>query len=673
MKKLERYYRPLPWLSALLLTALLAGCGGGGKDPILGAGGAVQAQQPTPAPVVVPPTPDTTRPSVSSTVPATSTPGPTNIAPNSAIVAVFSEAMAPASVTAAGTFALSCAAPCVTPTGAVTYDAGSDTATFTPSAALANATTYTATITTAATDVAGNALAGNQGALPAASNYVWTFTTSSAPDTTRPRVSSTVPVTTTPGPTPNIAPNTAISAVFSEAMVPASVTTSGTFTLSCAAPCVAPTGTVTYDVASSTAIFKPSAVLATTTTYTATITTAATDLAGNALAGNQAPLPAASNYVWTFTTAAAPDTTPPTIVLENPANNAINVALNNPVNATFSEPMDPTTIKTANFTVQVAGPPIGSPLTGTVTYDPLTYIATFTPASALVANTTYTATITGAKDLAGNVLAPGAVPNPWVFTTGTGLAPGAVSLGSASTYGDLGGTAGTTNQGIYTVVNGDLGTTATTTSSVTGFHDSADIYTQTGSNIGTVNGTIYTCTISTTGPTSVTPNPASCSLATQALSDAQTAYNNLTPATLPGGTDPGAGQLGGLTLAPGIYKSASGTFQITGSDLTLDGQGNANAVWVFQMASSLTVGGPALPMSVQLINGAQAKNVFWQVGSSAIINAAGGGTMVGNILAHDSVAFSTVGNVALVTLNGRAVGLNASLTMTNTVINVPAP
>jgi len=132
-------------------------------------------------------------------------------------------------------------------------------------------------------------------------------------------------------------------------------------------------------------------------------------------------------------------------------------------------------------------------------------------------------------------------------------------------------------------------------------------------------------------------------------------------------------QLGGLTLAPGIYKSAAGSYQITGSNLTLDGQGDANAVWVIQMASTLTVGGPALPMSVQLINGAQAKNVFWQVGSSATINAAGGGTMVGNILTYAGVSFSTAGNVARVTLNGRAVGLNASLTMTNTVINVPAP
>ena len=70
------------------------------------------------------------------------------------------------------------------------------------------------------------------------------------------------------------------------------------------------------------------------------------------------------------------------------------------------------------------------------------------------------------------------------------------------------------------------------------------------------------------------------------------------------------GELGALTLTPGIYESAPGTFAITNGDLTLDAQGDANAVWVFQMGTSLTVGLAATPRSVILINGAQAKNVF---------------------------------------------------------------
>ena len=87
------------------------------------------------------------------------------------------------------------------------------------------------------------------------------------------------------------------------------------------------------------------------------------------------------------------------------------------------------------------------------------------------------------------------------------------------------------------------------------------------------------------------------------------------------------------------------------------------------------MGGPgvAAPQSIILAGGAQAKNVYWQVGSFATINAAGGGTMVGTIMSQAGASFSTVGNVNLVTLNGRAISLGASVTLVNTVINVPAP
>jgi hypothetical protein len=114
---------------------------------------------------------------------------------------------------------------------------------------------------------------------------------------------------------------------------------------------------------------------------------------------------------------------------------------------------------------------------------------------------------------------------------------------------------------------------------------------------------------------------------------------------------------------------------IQGGDLTLDAQGDPNAVWVFQMATTLTVGGPgaAFPQSVILANGAQPKNVYWQVGSAATINAAGGGTMVGTIITQTGATISTAGNLNIVTLEGRALSLGAAVTMVNTVINVPAP
>ncbi|SFB24718.1 Ig-like domain-containing protein [Collimonas sp. OK607] len=479
------------------------------------------------------------------------------------------------------------------------------------------------------------------------------------PQTSRPAVTFTDPAAGAAG----IAINTKILASFSKAMTPASINAT-TFTL--AAPgAAAVAGSVMLNPTGNSATFTPTGNLAANTQFTATITTAALDAGGVALA---------SNFVWTFTTGASADTTSPTVVSTNPADAASGVCTNKSINATFNKAIDPLTVSTATFTVTGSG---AAAIAGTAAYNPAINIATFTPAASLAASATYTATIHGGsgglKDLAGNALASDKI---WTFTTGTtNCGPtGPVALGAAAPFGNLGGSAGATNAGTLTVVNGDIGSTSTTTSALTGFHDLAgDIYTETGSNKGAVNGKIYTCTVSTLGPTSAAINVQSCAIATQARSDAQTAFNNLSPAALPGGTDPGAGQLGGLTLFPGTYQAAGGSFQITGSDLTLDAQGDANAVWVFQTASTLTVGGPGAPRSVILINGAQAKNVFWQVGTSATINGAGGGTMVGTILASSAVSFSTVGNVQTVVLNGRAVGLNASVTMTNTIINVPAP
>ena len=159
-------------------------------------------------------------------------------------------------------------------------------------------------------------------------------------------------------------------------------------------------------------------------------------------------------------------------------------------------------------------------------------------------------------------------------------------------------------------------------------------------------------------------------IATAAASDALIAYNNISPASLPGGSDPGAGQLGGLTLAPGIYQAAGGTFLLTGSDLTLDGQGDPNAVWIFQTAAGLTIGAPGFPRNITLINSAKAKNVFWYVGSAARIE--DGCSMVGTIIASAGVTISTAGQAGTTALEGRALGLNASVTMVNTVITLPA-
>ena len=593
-------------------------------------------------------------PTVISTIPVN---GATNVPLTQAISATFSQSMNPATIVAPGAFTVAVTGGAAVP-ATVTYVAATNTAIFAPTANLLPSTQYTVTITTAAQTALGNGLA---------SNFVWSFSTGLAPDLTHPTIIATNPVSAAPA----VPTNATITATFSKVMNPATIMAAGTFTVAVAGGGAAVAGTVSW--AGSTATFAPTANLAPSTQFTATITAAAQDLSGNALGAGAVPDP------WSFTTGAGPDVTAPTITLTSPANAITNVLLNAAVNVTFSKAMNPTTITTpGTFTVAVSGIG-GAAVAGTVTYNTVTNIATFTPTANLTGTTQYTATITNAaKDLAGNALVAGAA-NPWTFTTGASVGPAGPNLGTASTFGSIGGAAGITNQGINTVINGNIGTTGASTL-VTGFHDTTVpyiqfsggcIYTETTLNVGTVNGTIYTAP---PPPTTLTcPNEgtaATFAIATQALADAQTAFNTL--AAMPSTGDPGA-NLGGLTLAPGVWKPAGGALLITGSDLTLDAQGNANAIFVFQMASTLTVGAAAAPRSIILINGAQAKNVFWQVGSQATINGAGGGTMVGTIIASAGVTFSTAGNATITTLNGRALSLIASVTMVNTVINVPAP
>jgi hypothetical protein len=381
----------------------------------------------------------------------------------------------------------------------------------------------------------------------------------------------------------------------------------------------------------------------------ATVTTAVQDSRGTALA---------SDYTWSFTTGASADVTSPTVSAVSPTNGATGLCLSSTISATFDEPMDPTTINAATFTVTDAGAAVA----GQVSYDSTAHIASFVPTNAAGLGTSRPLVVTvksggtGVKDLAGNAMAADRV---FGFTTGTQACAASVDLKSAAAFGAFGGGAGVTSQGVNTVVNGNVGTTAACTL-ITGLHDAANVYTETPLNTGLVNGSID-C-----GP----PAPGtstSLANATQASADALAAYNAL--AALPRGADPGAGQLGGLVLPAAVYSSAGGTFAVTTGDLTLDAQGDANAVWVFQSSAALTVGLTATPRSVLLINGAQAKNVFWQVGSAARIE--DGSTMVGTIIAPAGVTISTAGQLGQTTLTGRAIGITASVTMVNTTVVAP--
>jgi hypothetical protein len=656
MNIIERRPRYRRLIMSVTLCVLAAGCG---QDQIFGNKGIAGL-----FPVVI------------AETPADGTAGVLLATPS--ISATLNQPVSP--VTGAAIFTLTCVAPCANATGTVSLDSTNTiaTLTLTPGTTLAPNTAYTATI---------GGVRGLANGLAMTAPFVWTFTTVPPPaDATRPRVLSTIPLTTIPGPTPGVPGNSAVAAIFSKPLAPATVTGT-TFTVTCLAPspCVAPTGTVSYSANSNTAVFTPSADFTAGDTYTVTLTTGITDVTANALGGNQAPLPAASDYVWTFTAAAPAVSGNVSVASTNPAANATGVCPAASINATFAVPsglrMNPTTVSPTTFIVTGPGPSFTPVTASSVALDAATgTIATFTPQTPLTAGETYTATIedgaNGVTDLAGNTMLANF---PWNFTVaaaGSSCAgPPVIPLGSAAPFGTFGGSAGMTNSGVLTVVNGNIGTTAASTL-VTGFHDTSAGCTYTevpGADIGTVNGLIYTAPPPPTVACPQEGTAATFAVAKQARADALTAYNALV--AQPAGPDAGAGNLANLTLTPGTYTAAAGSFMIQGGNLTLDAQGDANAVWVFQMATTLTVGGPgaAFPESVVLVNGAQSKNVYWQVGSAATINAGGGGTMVGTIISFAGAAFSTAGNVAVVTLNGRVISLNASVTLVDTVINVPSP
>jgi hypothetical protein len=148
-------------------------------------------------------------------------------------------------------------------------------------------------------------------------------------------------------------------------------------------------------------------------------------------------------------------------------------------------------------------------------------------------------------------------------------------------------------------------------------------------------------------------------IAAQAQLDLTTAYNDAAGRTVNAITV--AGNLGGQTLAPGLYKSAT-SLELSSGDLTLDAQGDPNAVWIFQMGSTLvtTVG-----RQVILRDGAQAANIFWQVGSSATIGA--NSLFKGTIMADQSITMNT-GAI----LDGRALARNGAVALDANTITVPS-
>lgn len=541
----------------------------------------------------------TTGSTTDTTAPKVSLVNPSNLATgvflNKKIAASFSEPMDPLTITNT-TFTVKQGTNSVT--GVVTYIG--QVATFTPSVNLTADTIYTATVTTGAKDLAGNALA---------ESYVWSFTTGVVADTTAPTVILKNPLDLAVG----VPTNHAVSATFSEAMDPATITNI-TFTLRNGL--ISVTGVVTY--IGTIATFKPSSDLLPDTTYTATVTTGARDLAGNALIANS---------VWNFKTGDAPDITTPTVILVNPVNLATGVPINRKVNATFSKAMDPLTITTDTFIVTGPGP-LFAPVTGTVTYDLLTNIATFVQDNNFAADTEYFATITtGAKDLAGNPLAS---DYAWSFTTGTLVAQEPVNLGSAGAFAVM--ARSTISSTGVCQVNGDVG-----------LNPGSDC------NIPPeqVNGTIHIRDIAV-----IEAQAALLSAYNEAVAQATNIQ------VLPG-------NMGGLTFTPGLYENSTSVL-ISGGNVTLDAQGDSSGVFIFKMGSTLTTGPGS---QVILAGGAKAANVYWQVGSSATLDTTS--IFKGNILAAITITANT-GSV----IEGRLLGgstTDGSVTLNATTVTLPAP
>ncbi len=428
-------------------------------------------------------------------------------------------------------------------------------------------------------------------------NFEWSFKTG---DATLLKVTATNPVDLAKDVTLAVQ----LTATFNKAMQPGSINDL-TFTLMQDATPV--TGLVTYDDLTHTARFLPLQPLSLDLAYQATITTGATDSGGKHLL---------ANYGWTFKTG---DATPAMVLSTTPTDTALNVPITTHLTALFNKAMDGTTINDQTFIVMQGA----TQIFGQISYNQLTKTATFVPNNPLALDLSYQATITtGALDSGGKPLSAG---YGWTFQT-SACGQDIVALSSAGNFAVLAGST-VTNTG-PTSVTGDLGVFAGT--AVTGFPP------------GGVIGAIH----------------AGDTTAQLAMANLTVAYNDAAGRTLCAVTV--NGNLGGQTLPPGLYKSTS-SLEISSGDLTLDAQGDSAAVFIFQMASTLTT---TDGRQVFLTGGAKATNVFWQVGSSATIGTTS--AFFGTIMADQSITMKTGA-----TLTGRLLARIGAVTLDSNTIVLP--
>ena len=214
----------------------------------------------------------------------------------------------------------------------------------------------------------------------------------------------------------------------------------------------------------------------------------------------------------------------------------------------------------------------------------------------------------------------------WLSGTVPALAVTRIDLGTAGAFAVLAG-ATVTSSGL-TLIDGDVG--VSTGSAVTGF----------GPRM--VNGTIH----------------AADTVAALAQADLATAYGAATAET--GANTLSSNQLGGITLHGGVYRLTAAA--LLDGTLTLDGQGDPNALFVFQIGSALTTG---IGSAITFTNGGKAGNLFFQVGSSATLGR--NSAFAGTILALTSITLNTGASIA----SGRALAMNGAVTLVDNNVSVP--
>jgi len=624
------------------------------------------------------------------------------------VSATFNEKMEPVAFTQetftlSGTTTIAGIKAATVVTGAVTF---SDmTAFFTPATPLAPNTTYTGTIKAGVKDLMGNALQVD---------HIWSFSTDVAPAVTADPINNAVDVLL----------DKVIVATFSVPMDTLTLKAPATTVTVKQGTTIVPGK---YSFTTTTATFTPAVALSPFTVYTLTITTAAKNALGTPLATDYvwsfttipqitvSPLPVLGGTVaggGTFaqgssvTVTAVPSlgysftnwTEGVTVVSAN-ASYQLNMAGNKTLVANFATGTSTFTLNTtavngtvvklpntatynSGTTVQLTATPAtgfvftswsgdatgsASPLTvtmnanknitanftaivagtftlnvtainGTVVKNPdlisyangATVQLTATPATgfeftswsgdATGSASPVTVTMNGNKNVTAN------------FTAAVHAGPLNINLGSAGDFAVLGGS-GVSNTGVTTRIIGDVGSFPTATID--------------GLLAGNVNGILY-----------MTADP----IVGQAKIDLTTAYNDGQARSLNAISLPG--QLGGLTLTPGLYvNSSTSGISGTGSNaiLTLDAGGDANAVWIFKMGSTFVTDAGT---SIVLAGGAQAKNIYWSVGTSATLGT--NSIFYGNILADQAITLTTGA-----TLYGRALTRVAAVTIDSSIITKP--